>query len=1369
MCFPPGFPARMEVEEARRSPKSHVGTLRDSNWLRELYSQVLAHRTPQEIEELGRRATREVLKDMGYKPTRRVAATRSDKASIGGHVTDLPCPPHHIPQPSPAFPAASRRQNSNHRCDWSVRHPPAPTPPSLQQRGTPAGKSLNGVETERRETRRDGESGGGPHTGNRTGSCMATALYATVEQFREGLWIVGEEQKALENPHVTLNTGTKMGLSGALSASWKPVISPDEPIRVEPLVRATPKPIRFADLSVCAARPASMGAERSAPRPVRAHVREAETQVEPGVGGTPTPRRRSTLRPFRLSPSLAMLARLAMWPPPVSTGYSPPNRGQFDTGATCRGDESPRASPPAPAVPDQTPAIRRKSALTCLGGTTLDTSCRNDASRDPGATPRPAATPCAYQPSTGPTNPAGSRHTAESPPASRGAKPVRGRTTTNTRVRGTLDDHGGHDGSSSRFTTGHTPLTALAARRSITTSQRPRDFRGGPCGPCPPDPVELGPYEGPDVPRIPHREFQAKDESTTATLVKPRVDTCPARAKARAPGVTIRDRPTAAADSTSPPSPGEPTLVGGGFCHGRSGPCDPEESMRPAASRCASHPPAESAILGHVNRVGQTAAQMPSREPRTQDYPLDIGKTRAGFLRGRERRTDAAGQQAHTGPSGRCGPDGISTTTLQSRCPRRSDRATSQRRTDDGWYKPPSPPAETGAHDHGYQPLRGGLQTRRGTADHSITVEPLTQSHDGNCRETPYRIADGRTRPLPPPCLAHAGPTRLSRPDKSPEGTSRVPPPHSADIHQRCGEGRKRGRALGPSGHARCVQSHRERRTSTLTDDPVQIREAVTRQSRTTHTRFCGTPTEQGGGDGSSSHLLADGPLNVGNVEFYDAADKRRASSGKWDLRSRHTTVTPQKQRVNRQWRAGVWRLLAALAVCLGLLGWVVLTSRRKPPERWSQSRGITSRTAASNIVLAFWGGHAQATPQQAISGSGNDPDCLCPNGAFESHKPRNGVLSARETPLASPTGDMGRSNLETHAIEPYDGPSQPRTPHWDLEAKDSTTNATNAFTIRAADLAPALITRARSSTADTSASREPPRGPTGRGQLSHHELGDSVGPAAFRCASRPPAGSITNSLCGIGQPAVRQTSREPRARAGTMGTMKIPGGILRGRERRTHAVGRRAHAGPTDLHGPDGQATKASTPRWSHQANPLAAQRRTDDGRCVPTLLSVEPRAHDGNQPTCAALKRQTPRTLDIELQTLIGWYERRSRVDYSRTAQPSTQPPGGDGLSDGPHIRRVRLSPPQCSVCTEPTRPSREDKSLGGTSHDNQPHSAGAHEQHGKERTSELAYGPTGQLSTLTGDAVQIREEATRQSRITLRMSCGVLARRNFRFPHP
>ncbi|KAF8604288.1 hypothetical protein BDV93DRAFT_555921 [Ceratobasidium sp. AG-I] len=83
-------------------------------------------------------------------------------------------------------------------------------------------------------------------------------------------------------------------------------------------------------------------------------------------------------------------------------------------------------------------------------------------------------------------------------------------------------------------------------------------------------------------------------------------------------------------------------------------------------------------------------------------------------------------------------------------------------------------------------------------------AKPLTQSHDGNRWEAQYCIANRRTRPPSRLWSVHVEPTRLSCPEKSPEGTSHEPPPHSADIHQRCGEELKHGLALGPSGHARC-------------------------------------------------------------------------------------------------------------------------------------------------------------------------------------------------------------------------------------------------------------------------------------------------------------------------------------------------------------------------------------------------------------------------------------------------------------------------------------------------------------------------------------------------------------------------------------
>ncbi|KAF8604287.1 hypothetical protein BDV93DRAFT_555920 [Ceratobasidium sp. AG-I] len=108
------------------------------------HAQVPAQRTTQQIEELGRRATREVLKNMVYKPNSRDTATRNGKAIVGGHVTASPSPPHHIPRTSPIIPAASRRQNTDNNSDWNTCRPPAPTHTSPQQRETPQEKPQPG-------------------------------------------------------------------------------------------------------------------------------------------------------------------------------------------------------------------------------------------------------------------------------------------------------------------------------------------------------------------------------------------------------------------------------------------------------------------------------------------------------------------------------------------------------------------------------------------------------------------------------------------------------------------------------------------------------------------------------------------------------------------------------------------------------------------------------------------------------------------------------------------------------------------------------------------------------------------------------------------------------------------------------------------------------------------------------------------------------------------------------------------------------------------------------------------------------------------------------------------------------------------------
>ncbi|KAF8605662.1 hypothetical protein BDV93DRAFT_506754 [Ceratobasidium sp. AG-I] len=1034
---------------------------------------------------------------MGYKPNSRDTATRNDKAIMGGHVTALSCPPHRIPRPLPITPAASRCQNTNRSCDWSARCPPASTHPSPQQRGNLAGKTPDGVETERRKTRRDGESAGAPPTGSQT---------------------VRRVCHAYGVPLLTL---------------------PAEPIHVVLLVQATPTPIRLVDLSACTPHPDCRVAESPTPGLPQIHAREAGRPIQTSVGGSPTPTHRSTLRLFRLSPSSAALARLATVLLPVVTRDSPPSNGLTDSGATRRGDETPQPPALAPAQPDETLAGCQETAPTRLGGSLLGTGRRNNISREPGATSRSATTPCAYRSSTGPMNSAGLRHMAETTQATRGAPLVIDRTTTNTRVRGTLADHSGQDGSSSRFPAPTTPPTARVAHTSIMTTQRPGGFCYGPCGPPPFDPLKTGPREGPREPQTPHRELQARDGRATGTLPTPSVGTSPTPARQLA------------------------------------------SVAAPQSHLIVTNPPG-------------------IRDSRK------AGKIPGGFLRGREGRTDAVGHHVHIGPSG-------------------------------------------------WQDYEG-----REYASHPITAKPSTHSHDGdrqevqhhiaNGQEAQYRIADRRTRPPSPLRSAHAEPTRLGRPNKSPEGTSPTWRGTEAWAH------------TGPK-------------------QPLQVREAATRQSRTTHTRLCRTPTERSGGDGSSSHL-ADRPLDMGDVKCHDAADKRSSR----------------------------------------------LAGLNDPEET---SRAMESRPQHNKSYCS-----RQCSPRVL--------------GQIRTCYASAGDLWFREQPefLMPKCGGMGRSTLETHTIEPYDGPSQPRTPHGDLEAKEATTNATlpvvrisedygparplaavaAAHTHLVADLAPARITRARSSTADPPASQDPPRGLTtageltGRGQLSHRELKHLVRPAASW-----PIGCTTGTARAVDTLRHNGRNKNPRRDFGGKGTTDI----------------RRRTAGPC----------------WANQ--PAWHRRPGNEDLDAEEVTPGEPGPHDGRQRTRAMLKRQTPRTLDIEPRPLIGSHERRIHAGYLITAQPSTQPHGNVGRSDGPHasIRRAGL-PPQCPVCTEPTRYSSKDKSPCETSRGHRPHVADVHERRGVEQTRGNVHGPSGQsrhIGTLMGDPLQVRERATQQSCATPEEKAG------------
>lgn len=128
---------------------------------------------------------------------------------------------------------------------------------------------------------------------------------------------------------------------------------PADSVRVEPLTRAVPKPIRLFGRDWRLERVGGITSP-SAPRAPHARPAPAQTasiEVQPGTPEHSTPTRRSSLRPLRLKPSSQVLGQRVIQPPsavmrgdPETTGFPGATRGTLSQGEPDRGDQLPAAS-----------------------------------------------------------------------------------------------------------------------------------------------------------------------------------------------------------------------------------------------------------------------------------------------------------------------------------------------------------------------------------------------------------------------------------------------------------------------------------------------------------------------------------------------------------------------------------------------------------------------------------------------------------------------------------------------------------------------------------------------------------------------------------------------------------------------------------------------------------------------------------------------------------------------------------------------------------------------------------------------------------------------------------------------------------------